>query len=211
MTYRTNFFRFILLFGLLVLCHTTVHAASYVFSQHGFPDGGFVTGSFSGIDRNGTEYAPPPGYSEPDGLIYSCSGRYCPPGVDEVSAFSIHFGGNPTFESFNDPENSFGLRGLIFDIRSNNLEFSFGTCDTICFPYWVYSTRYGIPNLTPEGWDGSYISATGMVEVSKVPLPGSLGLFLAGFAGLAGIRIGKSVKKFSAFSLDSTVVPVIRG
>ncbi|NOU23147.1 MAG: hypothetical protein HOO93_15445 [Methyloglobulus sp.] len=176
---------------MMVLGSPSVNA--YTFSQGGFPDGGLVTGSFSGVDRFGTG-----GYSHlfnippygPDGIILSCSSRYCPfPELGEVQSFSIHFSGNPFFESLNNlPEN--GLNNLYYDINTNFLSFGFGTSGTVHNPYtpfWQYDSSGSIV-FTDTSGSTIGLGTTDPLLVSQVPLPGALGLFLMGITGLGLVR-----------------------
>lgn len=177
---------------MMVLGSPSVNA--YTFSQGGFPDGGLVTGSFSGADwfgAYGGGFNIPP--SGPDGKIISCSGRNCPfPEYNEVTSFSIHFSGNPFFENLNNLTGT-TLNGLYYDISRNLLSFGFGTIDTHNdpnTPFWQYYGDGGSGSIGFADTSGFtiYLGTREPLLVSQVPLPGALGLFLMGITGLGLVR-----------------------
>jgi hypothetical protein len=164
----------------------SVKAAHYAFKQDGFTDGGIVTGSFDGKDTVGNMDLN--GMPIPDGLITACSGRSCSePAYDGVSSFSIHFSGNPLFNSLNDlPDTRLG--GIYYRIKSNSLMVGFGTRDTSSeLPFMQYDSEGGLLRLLTSESD-FYLTTTQGITVTETPLPGALGLFVTGIAWLSGFR-----------------------
>ena len=168
----------------LSIANWNVDAATYHFFQGGFPNGGYVKGSFSGEDKY-SESNPYTG----DGRISTCSGRYCGYYYSEVSEFSIYFGGNSLFRSINSfPER--GLRGLSYNIKANTLYLGYGSCDTICFPYWAYSSSFrGLIRIPDENEPYGFLDLQTSQAIVVTPIPGALGLFVTGLLWLGvGVR-----------------------
>ncbi|MEQ1544396.1 hypothetical protein [Methyloglobulus sp.] len=159
--------------------------AHLTFKQAGFTDGGIVTGSFDGKDTVGNMDSN--GMPIPDGLITACSGRSCSePAYDGVSSFSIHFSGNPLFNSLDDlPDTSLG--GIDYRIKSNSLMVWFGSRDTSDRLPWMQYNSEGMLHLLTSESD-FHLTTTQGITVTETPLPGALGLFVTGIAWLSGFR-----------------------
>lgn len=186
---------------IMVFKSVGVISATYLFKQSGFPDSGNVTGSFIGADTY-LKYNGETGM--PDGIIETCSGgRGCGSEQnDTVTNFTIRFSGNTFFDKLNKlsvaSEFFYPEWGLTYKIASNTLSLGYGSCSTRCLPYWnydggdyfsgavkgaiFYTTGDAEPNLPIV-----YLTTTQQLSTSQVPLPGALGLFAIGIAGLLHI------------------------
>jgi len=173
---------------MIVFGCTSVNAALYHFSQRGFEDGGYVTGSFSGEDVVG-DYGE--NYQDiPDGKIKICNGRGCSERVyDDLHSFNIQFSGNSLFSSLNKLPGS-GLFGLEYEIGTNSLTLGYGTS----YDSSQYSIEsFGYLKYNDEGWipysirspEGRLIqlnfSTTEPLVVTQVPLPSAFLLFASAF------------------------------
>jgi hypothetical protein len=160
---------------------SSASAAHYKFSQSGFTDGAYITGSFDAIA------------SSPDGEIQFHSDHGAPPWEnDELFNFSIAFNGNSAFGSFNTLDD-FGLENFVYDIDLNLLELSFVTNpfagSTLDVGYRGSTKSGGIVKLFNfDNGDTQVWSTSQPLLVSQVPLPAALGLFATGLACLGIVR-----------------------
>jgi PEP-CTERM motif len=169
---------------------TETFAATYIFKQSGFPDGGMVTGSFVGNDIHGVM---PNGQDGPDGKILRCYGRQCLNEYDEVTRYSIQFSGNDDFNRLNKVEA--GGQYLEYNLKTNALTLYHGSSDIfVTFPSMYYRADVR-ESISPKGRimffdvvnsEDVYFEVTTNqpLTASQVPLPSALGLFVMGLAGL---------------------------
>ncbi len=189
---------FFLVIGIMGLSSQPANAARFSFKQTGFHGtiensdtgetssfkGGLVTGSFTAEDIAGN--FDENGKNIPDGKIIVCYSRACSDfGYDKISNFSIHFSGNAAFDSLNyeydpsDPSTARGLVGLEYDPLAKYFVLSFGDYWNT-FGYTGENTPFGIVS-----WVNGVLAGTEEpLQISQVPLPNILGLFVVSAFGM---------------------------
>lgn len=199
----------VILFVLFLMAsHSSLtNAAHFTFRQGGFKGGGVVTGSFVAEDygHNYGYYMPPDGFICVQNPAYGdCYlGRgYILSDYTELKSFSIHFSGNPRFESFNnfdDIKNAnkidnynfpTGMFSFIYYVNSKSLALILSAQGLSCCSgdteYFEYRSNLGDSISIYVDNQLEIYSTNEPLIVSQVPLPGAFVLFIAGFFCLIG-------------------------
>lgn len=164
---------------LLMLAATSANAAQYYFSQTGFEEGAYISGSFQATDLNlDGSYI---------GSIFA--------DFSEISDFSLSFSGNSIASAF-----SQSLSDLTYlDFNAARTVIGDANPEGIA-TRWFETTGFSyVSGVGPNGrqggsvinWTTGVSSETGnLITVSSsapVPLPGTIGLFAPALVGLLGL------------------------
>ncbi len=193
----------VFILGIIAFNSQIVNAARFSFKQTGFHGtmensdtgeitgfkGGLVTGSFTAEDIAGN--FDEQGRRIPDGKIIVCYGRNCPEnGNDKVNNISIHFSGNEAFDKLNykdDPSDFLsarGLSGVTYDPLGNFFEIFYGDFNGL-FQYPSRNTSLSGDTKGQISWAyGLFASTEEPLQISQVPLPNILGLFVFSALGM---------------------------
>lgn len=182
----------VLLVAGLGLFSLNANAALYTFSQTGFEENAFISGSFEGVDSND------------DGIL---QGGFLA-SVQEISAFSMTFSGNSIVPVFSHAYSD--LTYLGFRLTGNatlgegNPE---GLATRLLLPGYVapssgYTYNSGVYGNGQNGagivnWNADsngfiYTESPNLVSVNAVPVPGTVWLFGSAVAGFLGLKRRKA-------------------
>lgn len=164
---------------LLLLAASNANATQYYFSQTGFEEGAYISGSFQATDLNGDgAYV---------GSIFS--------NFSEISDFSLSFSGNSIASAFTQ-----SLADLTYlDYNASRSVIGDANPEGIATRWFETSGFSYVSGVGPNGrqggdvinWTTGASSETGnLITVSTsapVPLPGALGLFVPALVGLLGL------------------------
>lgn len=162
---------------------SSVNAGLYTFSQVGFEEGAYVTGSFEGTDLND------------DGVI--SFGSLAP--AQELTAFSLSFSGNTIASAFTHGLSDITFFGYGLDTNPETLgdDLAEGLATR-----WFNATDYTyVSGLAPNAQYGGGIvnwasgldtNSDHLISVNAVPVPGAIWLFGSALAGFLSMKRRKA-------------------
>lgn len=174
-----------ILIGLL-LSASAANASLYTFSQTGFEEGAFISGSFQAVDLDN------------DGII---KGGVLNGATQEITAFSLSFSGNSIVSAFTQSLSdltvlNYRLPGANSTLGESNPEgIATRWFDTTGFTFVSGVAANGQQGGGIINWDASedgsiYTESPNLIYVTPaaVPLPGAIWLFATVLAGFLGLK-----------------------
>ena len=161
------------------LSASSANAGLYTFSQTGFEEGAFVTGSFQGSDLNN------------DGVI--SFGSLAP--AQELTAFSLSFSGNSIASAFTHGLSDITFFGYGLNTNPETLGDSFS--EGLATRWFNTSGYTYVSGLAPNAQYGGGIvnwasgfdtNSENLISVNAVPVPGAVWLFGSALVGFLRMK-----------------------
>jgi hypothetical protein len=192
---RKKFSTVLVVLGIFVCGTASSAVVKYNFSQSGYDEGAFVTGTFEGEDLNG------------DGFLHD----YADDGIteldNELTAFSVEFSGNSIIPAFRFARKDIDRLGFTLVYEINGGPFlgdgvggpnPFG--DPLREILLADDRNTGLGISAGLGISGAFGTVSSLesgrrttssefMKISAVPLPAAVWFFCSGLLGLLGIRI----------------------